>query len=131
LPWFWDALRDPDLVFFRGLCTLINADMLRQHYEFNKEAIVLLYIALNTSFSMVRRPLQVLEIKEPSAYDPALWLHEHFDASLGLWAQDETGKDLRIVLRRAGNDVAPANKYGDRPYAPITHDDTPHLCRSL
>lgn len=128
---FWNSLNDASFVFFRGLYMLIKADMLRQHYEFNEEAIVSLYIALDASFSLVKRHLQVLGVKEPSAHDAAVWLHEHFDAPLGLRAPDETEKYFESFYEERVMTMHPANKYGDTPYAPIMHDDIPHLRRSL
>ncbi|MGY2490084.1 hypothetical protein [Cupriavidus sp. CP313] len=128
---FWDALADASWVFFRGVYTLIKADMLRQHYEFNEECILSLYIALDASFSLVKRHLQVLGIKDPSAHDAAVWLHEHFDAPFGLRAPDETEKYFESFYDERIMTMHPANKYGDMPYTPIMHDDIPHLRRSL
>lgn len=128
---FWKALYDASFVFSRGIYTLIKADMLRQHHEFNEEAIVSLYIALDASFSLVKRHLQVLGLKDPSAHDAAVWLHEHFDAPFGLRAPDETEKYFGSFYEERVMTLHPANKHGDTPYAPIMHDDIPQLRRSL
>ncbi|WP_454669196.1 hypothetical protein [Achromobacter kerstersii] len=128
---FWEALGDASFVFFRGIYTLIKADMLRQHYEFNEEAIVSLYIALDASFSLVKRHLQDVGIKEPSAHDAAVWLHHHFDAPFGLHAPHETEKYFEEFYEQRVMTLHPLNKYGEIPYAPIMHDDIPHLRRSL
>lgn len=128
---FWEALYDAGFVFFRGIYTLIKADMLRQHYEFNEEAIGSLYIALDASFSLVKRHLQRLGIKVPSAHDAAVWLHEHFDAPFGLRAPDDTEKYFGEFYEERVMTLHPSNRYGDLPYAPIMHDDIPHLRRSL
>lgn len=128
---FWEALGDASFVFFRGIYTLIKADMLRQHYEFNEEAIVSLYVALDASFSSVKRHLQDVGIKEPSAHDAAVWLHHHFDAPFGLHAPHETEKYFEEFYEQRVMTLHPLNKYGEIPYAPIMHDDIPHLRRSL
>jgi len=128
---FWNALYGASFVFFRGIYTLIKADMLRQHPEFNEEAIVSLYIALDASFSLVKRHLQLLGIKDPSSHDAAVWLHEHFDAPFGLHAPDETEKYFGSFYEERIMTLHPANRHGDMPYAPIMHADIPHLRRSL
>ena len=128
---FWEALCDASFVFFRGIYTLIKADMLRQHYEFNEEAIVSLYIALDASFSLVTRHLQGAGMKDPSAHDAAVWLHHHFDAPFGLDAPHETEKYFEEFYEQRVMTLHPSNKYGEIPYAPIMHDDIPHLRRSL
>lgn len=128
---FWEALYDASFVFFRGIYTLIKADMLRQHNEFNEEAIGSLYIALDASFSLVKYHLQDLGIKAPSAHDAAVWLHEHFDAPFGLHAPDDTERYFGEFYEGRVMTLHPSNRYGDTPYAPIMHDDIPHLRRSL
>ncbi|WP_310725110.1 hypothetical protein, partial [Burkholderia multivorans] len=127
----WAALRDASFVFFRGGYTLIKADMLSRHYEFSEEAIVSLYIALEASFSLVQRKLQARGNDNPTAHDAAVWLHEHFDAPFGLPAPDATEKYFESFYEERIMTMHPASRYGDMPYAPIMHDDIPHLRRSL
>ncbi|MBC8726540.1 hypothetical protein F6X37_35040 [Paraburkholderia sp. 31.1] len=128
---FWNALSDASLVFFRGIYTLIKADMLRQHYEFNEEAILSLYIALDASFSLVKLHLEHKGTREPTAHDAAVWLHHHFDAPFGLEAPKATEKYFETFYEERVMTMHPASRYGDLPYAPIMHDDIPHLRRSL
>lgn len=128
----WASLGDASFLFFRGVYTLIKADMLRQHYEFSEEAIVSLYIALEASFSLVLRHLREREgVKNPSAHDAAVWLHKHFDAPFGLPAPDETERYFETFYEERVMTLHPASRYGELPYAPIMHDDIPHLRRSL
>lgn len=128
---FWGALGDASWVFFRGIYTLIKADMLRQHHEFKEECTLSLYIALDASFSLVKHHLEILGVKNPSAHDAAVWLHQHFDAPFGLRAPDETEKYFESFYDERIMTMHPANKYGELPYAPIMHSDIPHLRRSL
>ncbi|GAB2875880.1 hypothetical protein GCM10027093_09160 [Paraburkholderia jirisanensis] len=127
----WASLGDASFVFFRGVYTLIKADMLSRHYEFSEEAIVSLYIALEASFSLVQRRLRECGNKNPTAHDAAVWLHEHFDAPFGLPAPDATEKYFESFYEERIMTMHPASRYGDMPYAPIMHDDIPHLRRSL
>ncbi|WP_143137096.1 hypothetical protein [Burkholderia ubonensis] len=128
---FWNALSGSSLVFFRGIYTIIKADMLGQHYEFSEEAILSLYIALDASFSLVKRHLVSLGAKEPTAHDAAVWLHHHFDSPFGLEAPSATEKYFESFYEERVMTMHPASRYGDMPYAPIMHDDIPHLRRSL
>ncbi len=128
---FWDKLRGASFVFYRGIYTLIKADMLRQHYEFNEEAIQSLYIALDASFSLVKSHLQRSGIENPSAHDAAVWLHNHFDAPFGLDAPDVTTRYFESFYEERVITMHPESRYGEFPYAPIMHDDIPHLRRSL
>jgi len=80
----------------------------------------------------VLRHLRELEgVKNPSAHDAAVWLHEHFDAPFGLPAPDETERYFETFYEERVMTLHPASRYGELPYAPIMHGDIPHLRRSL
>lgn len=128
---FWHSLSPIDYVLLRGIYALVKSDMLSCHYEFSEEAIVSLYIALDASFSLVVRKLKNDGLSNPTAHDAALWLHQHFDRPFGIPEPDVTEKYFHEFYEQRIMTLHPASRYGDLPYAPIMHNDIPHLRRSL
>lgn len=131
LPEFWHHLSSRNYVALRGIYALIKSDMLSCHYEFYEESIISLYISLEASFSLVMRQLRNCGIDNPSAHDAAVWLHEHFDKPFGIPEPDSTERYFHDFYEGRVMTLHPASRYGDSPYAPIMHDDAPHLRRSL
>lgn len=128
---FWGNLSPKNYVLLRGIYALVKSDMLSYHYEFSEEAVVSLYIALDASFSLVVRKLKSDGLINPGAHDAALWLHQHFDQPFGLPDPDITERYFHEFYEQRIMTLHPASRYGDLPYAPIMHDDIPHLRRSL
>ncbi len=55
---FFDLIRRDDKLLIRGISALMRADMLSRHPEFIEEAIILCFIALDASLSLVFRHLE-------------------------------------------------------------------------
>lgn len=128
---FWNGLSPTNYVLLRGIYALVKSDMLSCHYEFSEEAIVSLYIALDASFSLVVRKMKTEGLINPTAHDAAMWLHNHFDRPFGLPEPDVTARYFHEFYEQRVMTLHPASRHGDLPYAPIMHDDIPHLRRSL
>lgn len=105
--------------------------MLSRHHEFWEEAIISVYIALEVSFSLVLRRLELEGCPNPTARDAARWLHRHFDQYFGHKAPDATSGYFEEFYEQRIMTLHPASRFGDLPYAPIMHDDLSHLRRSL
>jgi hypothetical protein len=123
----WTSLTPRNYVLLRGAYALMKSDMLARHYEFSEEAIISLYIALEASFSLVRRRLQKEGNASPSAHDAAAWLHKHFDAPFGHPAPAATEKYFGEFYEQRIMTLHPDSRFGDSPYSPTMHDDIYHL----
>jgi hypothetical protein len=128
---FWSALAPPNYVLLRGVYALMKSDMLSCHYEFSEEAVHVLYIALDASYSLVIRQLQKEGIASPTAHDAQVWLHKHFNAPFGLAEPDAAEKYFGEFYDQRVMTFHPASRFGDLPYSPNMHDDIYHLRRWL
>jgi hypothetical protein len=128
---FWSALATPNYVLLRGVYALMKSDMLTRHEEFYEEALLSLYIALDASFSLIRRELEKEGFSNPAAHDAAIWLHRHFDAPFGFPAPSSNEKYFSEFFEQRVMTVHPASRFGDLPYSPTMHDDVIYLRRSL
>lgn len=124
---FWLALDNFDYLILRAAHAMIKSDMLTRHREFREEAVIVLYIALEASFSYIKDILILKGNSNPSAHDVALWLHEEFDADWGLDPSmpgvgyfSEFYEDRIMTMH-------PSSRFGEMPYAPLMNDDYIHL----
>jgi hypothetical protein len=114
----------------RGVQALIKADMLSQHYEFQEEAAIATFIALDASFELVLRHLKFSGVNKPTAKEAGNWLYRTFDEPMGFIGADglkyfEDFYDSRIQT------IHPGSRFGDSPYAPLMIDDRIHLREML
>jgi hypothetical protein len=117
-------------ILMRGVQALIKADMLSYHHEFQEEATIATFIALDASFEMVIRHLRASGIKNPGSREAGDWLNRTFDEPLGLsggagMRYFEEFYDQRIQT------IHPGSRFGDAPYAPVMVDDWVHLRMTL
>lgn len=129
-PMYWAGISTRDYVMLRGISALFKSDMLSSYYEFFEEAIISAFIALEASFRLIVRKLEREGVRNAGARDAAQWLFKHFDEPMGLPRPTieryfEEFYDQRIMT------LHPASRFGDNPYAPVSHDDYYHLRSSL
>jgi hypothetical protein len=123
---YWHKMSTKNHVLMRGLQALIKSDMLASHQEFQEEAAIATFIALEASFELVRRYLRRMGIAEPTAKDAGEWLHRTFDEPLGYYGSRDTKYFEEFYTQRIQT-VHPGNRFGDAPYAPVMVDDYIHL----
>lgn len=119
-----------NFVLMRGFQALIKSDMLSQYPEFQEEAAIATFIALDASFELVTRHLEQIGISKPTSRDAGDWLFRTFDEPLGLYGAEglkyfEEFYDQRIQT------MHPGSRFGDAPFAPIMVDDRIHLRETL
>ena len=129
-PLYWSGISPKNYVLLRGISALLKSDMLSSYYEFYEEATIAAFIAMEASFRLILRQIQVEGVKQPTAQDAARWLFEHFDKPMGLPEPTieryfEEFYDQRVMT------LHPSSRFGDNPYAPVSHDDYYHLRSSL
>lgn len=127
---FWKELSVKNYVLMRGIYALIKAEMLACHGEFWEEAIIVSYIALESTFQLVCRLLKEAGISNPTSKDAAKWLYDTFDKPFGLPEPAIENYFEEFYIDRVRT-LHPASRYGESPYSPIMHDDFCHLRRSL
>ncbi len=127
---FWSKLSVSNYVLMRGITSLIKADMLSCYSEFWEEAIIVAYIALESSFHLVCRELKSKGVLEPTANNAARWLYENFDKPFGL-PEPTIEKYFQEFYEDRIKVLHPSSRYGEAPFSPIIHDDYTHLRRSL
>lgn len=128
-PLFYRRIDESDHVLLRGVICLIKCDMLSRYIEFSEEAIIVCFIALEASFSLVMDRLRREGVLNPSAKDAGRWLDDTFNRPLGIDPGDrryfEELYEQRIMT------MHPNSRYGEYPYAPLMHDDLFDLRRDL
>lgn len=108
-----------DYLLMRGLGSLMRADMLWQRREFYEAAAIMLYVALDASFQMVRRKLIDCGIPNPSSIDAGRFIGDALGSSA---IGGETGYFPEYYEDRI-KAIHPANRYGDFPFPPLLTDD--------
>jgi hypothetical protein len=130
LPAYWRGISTADHVLMRGIQALVKSDMLAMHTEFMEEAITATFIAMESSFQLVRRHLQALGNPNPSAHDAGAWMYETFEKPMGIWAAEGLRYFEEFYHQRIQT-VHPASRFGGVPYAPVMVDDWVHLRQAL
>lgn len=128
---FWGAFIPTDYLILRGMHALMKADMLAQHREFQEEATIACFIALDASYSKIRQELVNAGTRDPSAHEVAKWVHEHFNAAFGLAAPGPEDRYFGSFYEQRAMTLHPSSRYGETPIAPIIHDDYIWLRRDL
>ncbi|WP_175205305.1 hypothetical protein [Achromobacter anxifer] len=127
---YWKLISTSNFLLMRGIQALVKCDMLATHPEFQEEAAIATFIALDASFEMVRRHLQERGISNPSAADAARWFHETFDGPLG-FEQPEDGRFFGEFYTQRIQTLHPGSRFGDSPVAALAIDDRIHLRQAL
>lgn len=127
---YWGLISTSNFLLMRGIQALVKCDMLASHPEFQEEAAIATFIALDASFEMVRRHLQERGIPNPSAADAAKWFHETFDGPLG-FEQPEDGRFFGEFYTQRIQTLHPGSRFGDSPFAALAIDDRIHLRQAL
>jgi len=123
---YYAAFSHDNHILMRGVQALIKSDMLSHHIEFQEEATIAAFIALDASFEMVMRHLRHMGMKSPGSREAGDWLYRTFDEPLGLSA----GQGLKYFeefYEQRIQTIHPASRFGDAPYAPVMADDWVHL----
>jgi len=128
-PGFWRGISESDHVLLRGITCLIKCDMLSRYYEFTEEAVIVAFIALEASFSLVVQSLKQSGIDSPTARDAGKWLDDTFNRPLGIEPGDR--KYFEELYEQRVMTMHPSSRYGDCPYAPLAVDDLFDLRRDL
>lgn len=127
---YWSKISASNLLLMRGIQALVKCDMLAKHPEFQEEAAIAAFIALDASFEMVRRHLQSLGFSNPSAKDAATWFHNTFDGPLG-FPPPTDGQFFGDFYPQRIQTFHPGSRFGDSPFAAISIDDRIHLRQAL
>ncbi|MGS0897629.1 hypothetical protein ACVBGC_34815 [Burkholderia stagnalis] len=123
---YYAAFSHDNHILMRGIQALIKSDMLSHHAEFQEEAAIAAFIALDASFEMVMRHLRQLGMENPSSRDAGDWLYRTFDEPLGFSA-GEGIKYFEEFYEQRIQTIHPSSRFGDAPYAPVMVDDWVHL----
>lgn len=127
---YWVSISTENHVLMRGLQALIKSDMLAANHEFQEEATIATFIALDASFELVLRHLRANGIVNPSAKDAGDWLFRVFEEPLGVYAAEGL-KYFEQFYEQRVQTVHPGSRFGDVPFAPVMVDDYIHLRQSL
>lgn len=127
---YWHAISPDNFVLMRAIQAMVKSDMLSNYPEFQEEAGIATFIAMDAAFELVLRHLKSLGFKNPSALDAGTWFHETFDGPMGFPLPEQARflsefYDLRIRT------IHPGSRYGDSPYATLAIDDRIHLRQAL
>lgn len=128
---YWNNIAPDNYVLARGMTALIKSDMLASHSEFFEEALLPLYIALESSFELVKKRLRDDGVLNPTTNDAAIWLHQHFDKHFGHPLPDAADGYFAEYYRGRIMTMHPASRYGVVPYSPTMHDDVLELRENL
>jgi len=128
-PGFWRGIGESDHVLLRGITCLIKCDMLSRYYEFTEESIIVAFIALEASLSLIVQSLKQSGIQSPSAKDAGKWLDDAFNRPLGIDPGDR--KYFEELYEQRVMTMHPSSRFGDCPYAPLAVDDLFDLRRDL
>ncbi|WP_157959062.1 hypothetical protein [Salinicola endophyticus] len=126
---FLKAIKDTDHVFLRAIACLIKCDMLSRYYEFAEEAIIVAFIALEASFSLVVDMLKRSGTPNPSAKNAGTWLDDTFNRPLGIEPGER--RYFEELYEQRVMTMHPSSRYGECPYAPLAVDDLYDLRRDL
>jgi len=115
-----------DHILFRGLSTLIKANMLFLHEAFLEEATVVLYISLEASYQLVKRKIQ-----KEKGFKKITDQHfkEFFDKYDGKYSHPP-GYFKEYYEDRVKT-IHPKSRFGTIPIAPLLVDDFIHLQMDL
>ena len=127
---YWKCIQPSNRLVMRGIHALIKCDMLALHPEFQEEAAISSFIALDAAYELVRRHLIQLGVANPSSSDAAAWFHNTFDGPMGLPEPDGQGFFADFYPQRIQT-LHPGSRYGDAPFAAIAIDDRIHLRQAL
>ena len=127
---YWHAISPNNLVLMRAIQAMVKCDMLSSHPEFQEEAGIATFIAMDATFELVLRHLKSLGVKNPTSVDAGTWLYRTFDEPLGFPSPEPArffGEfyDLRIQT------IHPGSRHGDSPYATLAIDDRIHLRQAI
>ncbi|GAA0888305.1 hypothetical protein GCM10009121_11860 [Rhodanobacter soli] len=128
---FWEAFNPPDYLVLRGMHALMKADMLACHREFQEEATIACFIALDASFSKIQQELVNDGARNPSAHDVAKWVHAHFNEAFGIATPGPEDKYFGDLYEQRVMTLHPSSRYGETPVAPILYGDYMWLRRDL
>ncbi|MGM8929963.1 hypothetical protein [Salinicola halophyticus] len=126
---FLRTIKDTDHVFLRAITCLIKCDMLSRYYEFTEEAIIVAFIALEASFSLVVDMLKRSGTANPSAKNAGKWLDDTFNRPLGIEPGER--RYFEELYEQRVMTMHPSSRYGECPYAPLAVDDLYDLRRDL
>jgi hypothetical protein len=127
---YWDSIQPSNFLVMRGIQALIKCDMLAMHHEFQEEAAILTFVALDASFELVKRFLRSTGISNPSSADAAKWFHQTFDGPMG-FAQPSDANFFSDFYPQRVQTLHPGSRYGDSPFAAVAIDDRIHLRQAL
>lgn len=127
---YWHAVSPDNFVLMRAIQAMVKSDMLSNYREFQEEAGVATFIAMDATFELVLRHLKLLGIQSPSAVDAGTWFHETFDGPMGL-PMPEPARFLSEFYDLRIRTIHPGSRYGDSPYATLSIDDRIHLRQAL
>ena len=127
---YFAGISTRDYVMLRGISALIKSDMLSSYYEFFEEATVSAFIAMEASFRLITRKLEAEGVANPTAREAAKWLFDHFDKPMGI-APNGVERYFEEFYEQRVMTLHPASRFGDTPYAPVSHADYYHLRRAL
>jgi hypothetical protein len=127
---YWESIQPSNFLVMRGIQALIKCDMLAMHHEFQEEAAILTFVALDASFELVKRFLRTTGISNPSSADAAKWFHQTFDGPMG-FAQPSDPIFFSDFYPQRVQTLHPGSRYGDSPFAAVAIDDRIHLRQAL
>jgi hypothetical protein len=127
---YWHAISPRNFVLMRAIQSMVKSDMLSNHPEFQEEAGIATFIAMDATFDLVLRHLKSLGTKNPSAVDAGTWFHETFDGPMGL-PFPEPARFLNEFYDLRVRTIHPGSRHGDSPYATLAIDDRIHLRQAL
>lgn len=127
---YWAGIQPSNFLVMRGIQALIKCDMLAMHPEFQEEAAILTFVALDASFELVKRLLKASGIANPSSADAAKWFHQNFDGPMGFSQPSDPNFFADFYPQRIQT-LHPGSRYGDSPFAAISIDDRIHLRQAL
>lgn len=127
---YWHSLSPNNFVLMRAIQAMVKCDMLSNHSEFQEEAGIAAFIALDATFELVLRHLRSLGVKNPSAVDAGTWFHRTFDGPMG-FRLPEPGRFFSEFYDQRIRTIHPGSRHGDAPYAVLAIDDRIHLRQAL
>lgn len=127
---YWHSISPNNFVLMRAIQAMVKCDMLSNHPEFQEEAGIAAFIALDATFELVLRHLRSLGVKNPSAVDAGTWFHRTFDGPMG-FRLPEPGRFFSAFYDQRVRTIHPGSRHGDAPYAVLAIDDRIHLRQAL
>jgi hypothetical protein len=104
-------------LLIRGLGALVSAGMLKQHHEFLVPATMMLHVAMDASFELVRNELRAQGVADPSALDAGKFIDRAFGHTQPSGKYFSDWYVDRIMLSHT------ASRFGTAPFAPLSMDD--------